>query len=241
MTAFKFIWIFGLILTLAACSPLKIRKGFQNHTFYSSAKPAIGIKLNPDFNYAAYKTSTRTAFDVDDNSIYDRALVSQELFAFENKNEKRTIVIALKNVGKPGWAFKPNMFPAKKPFSKGRTDILGNSYQYSTYAMAHLSDYYLVKGYGRMVGSLSNTLLLIYYVEKQDDNWERPLLTDKQKEILSSFDSNCENDLQILKEMTLPAAEEFQAPSGLNGQEDAALSAFMETLVVPRAVYSTRK
>jgi len=240
MTAFKFIWTFGLILALTACSQLKIRKGFQNHTFYSSAKPAIGIKLNPDFNYAAYKASTRAAFDVDDNSIYDRASVSQELFAFENTNEKRTIVIAVKNVGKPGWAFKPGLFPEKNPFSKGRTSIQGNSYQYSTYALKHLSDYYLVKGYGRMAG-LSNTLLLIHYVEKQDDSWESPMLTDKQKKILSSFESNCEKDLQILKEVTLPAEDEFQAPSGLSGQEDAALSAFMETLVFPRAVYSTRK
>jgi hypothetical protein len=240
MTAFKFIWITGLILTLAACSPLKIRKGVQNHTFYSSAKPAIGIKLNPDFEYVAYKTSTRTALDVDDNNIYDRVLVSQELYTFENKNEKRTIVIALKNVGKPGWAFKPGMFPEKKPFSKGRTSIQGNSYQHSTYALKHLSDYYLVKGYGRLAG-LSNTLLLIHYVEKQDDSWERPMLTDKQKEALSSFELNCENDLQILEEVTLPAEDDFQAPSGLGGQEDAAVSAFLETLMFPRAVYSTRK
>lgn len=239
MTILKCIGFFCLIFFLTACSQMKIRKGFQDRTFYSSAKPTIGIKIDPDFSYVKHHFSNRAAIDVDNNSPYERALVSQELFVFENKPGRRAVVIAVNYVGKPGWAFKPNMFPIKKPFSKGRTDILGNSYQYSTYAVKHLSDYYLVKGYGRMAGSLSSTLLLIHCVEKQPDSWESPLLTDAQKKTLSSFESNCDRDMQILKEVTVPAADEFQAPSGLSPQEDAAMSAFLETLVFPRAVYST--
>ncbi len=241
MTVLKSVWILCLIFTLTACSQMKIRKGFQDHTWYSSAKPFIGIKINPDFNYVKYKTSTRTGSDVDNNSIFDKTLVRQTLFAFENKLEKKTIVIALKFLGKPGWAFKPGLFPIKNAFNTGRTDILGNSYQFCTYVVNDLSGDYLVKGYGRMVGALSDTLLLIHYVEKQDDSWEKPMLTDRQKETLSLFESNCDKDLQILEEVTIPEADAFQAPAVLSQQEDAALSAFMETLVFPRAIYLTWK
>ena len=96
-------------------------------------------------------------------------------------------------------------------------------------------------GYGRLVGPLSDTLLLIHYVEKQDDSWEKPMLTDRQKETLSLFESNCDKDLQVLEEVTIPAEDEFQAPAALSQQEDAAVSAFMETLVFPRAIYLTWK
>jgi len=238
MAALKSAWILWIVLLAAACSPTGIRKGVQDHVLYSSARPEIGIKISPDFKFVKSETSTRTGFDED--NIFFKTFVSREVYIFENKPENRMIVIAFKFIGKPGWAFKPGMFPIKTAFDKGRMDILGNSYQYCTYAITHSSDAYLVKGYGRMVGALSNNLLLIHYIEKQEDSWERPMLTERQKKALARFEKDCEKDLQILDVSTVPDKEHFQSPSALGDQESADISAFLETLIFPRTTYLTR-
>ena len=230
-----------LVLSFLSCAAKPIRRGFQDNVFYSSAQPIMGLQMNPDFRYVKNKASTRTGFDQGGGNIGRTALVSSVTYAFVTPDNKRAVIVDLKYIGASHLAFQPNLFPIKDPFDKGRVEVLGFNYQYCTYAITHQSRTFLVKGFGRLVGPLNNSIILAHYVEKQDEIWDTTLLTDAQKKTLSQFEAACDKDLDLVADPIIPEKEAFEGHIDLSDEEYNKLKSFVKTLVFPRSTFSTRK
>ena len=157
-----------LSITLIGCGLKPIHRGFQDNVFYSSAQPIMVLQMSPDFRYVKNKASSRMGFH-EGSVMGKKGIVTEALYVFVDQADSRSIVISLKHIGTSDLAFKPRLWPIKDAFDSGRVEVLGFSYQYCTYAITHASSTYLVKGYGRLVGPLNNNILLVHYVERQED------------------------------------------------------------------------
>jgi len=229
-----------LMLSFFSCSAKPIRRGFQDQVFYSSGKPIMGLQMSSDFRYVKNKDGSRAGFE-QGAGVTSASNIVEVTYAFVDQADRRAVVISLKNIGTPHMAFHPRLFPIKDPFDKGRIEVLGFNYQYCTYAIEHNAKTFLVKGFGRLVGPLNDNILLVHYVERQDEVWNTAMLTDAQKKTLSKFEADCEKELNLLPDPIIPEEELFEDPIDLSDEEYNALKSFVKTLVFRRDIFSTQK
>ncbi|MCJ7757637.1 MAG: hypothetical protein MUP24_05780 [Gillisia sp.] len=176
-----------------------IRTVQDDNIFYSSSKPKIKLKINPDFKFDKKTDQGDTGFSTGLGEKSVNSKTNKFLFVDRVSGKNRAVEIVIKELTSPKWFFKPNIFNPKNPFDSGIIKILGNNYHYCTYAIKKPNHYLLQKGTGRLIGANKNAMIVIFYLARVAGDWSNPdMLTAEQKRQLIEFTEDSKKDIQFI-------------------------------------------
>jgi hypothetical protein len=203
-----------------SCAGMEVKRGVQDSVFYSSSKPAINIKINPDFAYTASEIQSQRVYDrnIDKNYLvvgsFGTKKPTRSVFAnkeshnFYNSELKRRIKIDISTVTthEHSWRSGSLFDQVENKLASGVVAINGKKYQYCVFTdMSSSGTCWLVRGIGRIVSTKGESKINIYYEENLEgkytcSDWKKAyLLNNDQKVFLNEFIESSEKDIQILK------------------------------------------
>jgi hypothetical protein len=184
---------------LFGCAGERIRTVQDDNIFYSSSRPKIRVKINPDFKFNKESDENKMGFGAFSGEKSSNRRHSKFSFIDHISGKPRGIEIQIVEMVSPNWYFKPNIFQEENPFKKGIVKIQGKDYQYCIFAVNTPDNFLLIKGTGKLVGGQSNAIFIIYYLEEVTGDWsDFNLLTSEQKKQLDEFIEDSEKDFTIL-------------------------------------------
>ena len=193
-----FIACFCIIL---GCGGSRIERTVQDdNIFYSSNRPKIRIKINPDFSFEE-KTEEK---DFGSNELSGERTTNVKInkFFFKDRISKkpRAVSITIQELTTPGWFFRPQIFDVQNELDSGNIKIQGKTYQYCIFTVARPDNDLLIRAIGRISGFDNNCLIKIGYLEQVTGDWSNiDLLTADQQRQLNEFIEDSERDIQILE------------------------------------------
>lgn len=194
------ICIVSVLIAYGCAGSNTIRTVEDENTFYSSHKPKIRIKINPDFKFNKETDKGDSQFGTGMGEKSANFKINKFLFVDRSSGNNRGVEIILKELVSPKFFFKPGLFKINNSFNSGTIKIHGQKYEHCTYAVKRKSDYLLIRGMGRLVGANKNALIVVYYFEPVRGDWsDNNLLSSDQKSWLHKFIADSQTDIQILK------------------------------------------
>jgi len=186
---------------LGGCAGSKIERTVQDdNIFYSSNRPKIRIKINPDFRLQEKKDEKSSDFSEDFGERASNVKMDQFFFYNRISEKQRVVVITIQELTTPGWFFRPEIFNAKNELDSGESKIQGKTYKYCIFTVARPQNDLLVKAIGRISGADKNCMIKIAYLEEVSGDWSNiDLLTADQQRLLNEFVKDSNKDIQILE------------------------------------------
>jgi len=171
------------------------REVSDDNIFYSTHKPSIKIKINPEFKLIKDQHRVK---------IVPETHIKKETFVFQHtKNKSRkTIAIQFSRITKSGVAYNPNFFSnATNLYDRGSIYYLGKFYDFCINAEKIKSGYRLNKLIGCRTGLYNEGLFLIVYSEiVSDGDWSNiKNISHDQQEHLLRFIEQSEKDIKIIE------------------------------------------
>ena len=193
-----FIASFCIIL---GCAGSKIERTVQDdNIFYSSNRPKIRIKINPDFRLVEEKDATDFGSDEVSGERTANAKINNYFFKDRISGKPRAVSITIQELTTPGWFFRPNIFDVKNELDSGKVKLQGKIYKYCIFTVAGSDNDLLVKAIGRISGADKNCMIKISYLEEVTGDWSNiDLLTADQQRQLNEFVEDSKRDIQILE------------------------------------------
>jgi hypothetical protein len=183
------------------CAGTKVERTVQDdNIFYSSNRPKIRIKINPDFRFQEEKDEK----DFGSNELSGERTTNVKInkFFFQNRisGKSRMVIITIQELTTPTWYFQPKIFDVENEFDSGKIKIQGKTYQYCIFAVARPNNDLLVRAIGRISGTDNNCMIKIVYLEQVTGDWSNiDLLTADQQRKLNEFTEDSKRDIQIIE------------------------------------------
>jgi len=193
-----FIACFCIIL---GCGGSKIeRTVLDDNIFYSSNRPKIRIKINPDFRFEEEKDERGLASNELSGERSSNVKINNYFFEGRISGKPRAVSITIQELTTPGWFFQPKIFDAKNELDSGKIKIQGKTYRYCIFTVARPNNDLLVRAIGRISGTDKNCMIKIVYLEQVTGDWGKiDLLTADQQRQLNEFIEDSKKDIQILE------------------------------------------
>ena len=193
-----FIACFCIIL---GCGGSRIERTVQDdNIFYSSNRPKVRIKINPDFMFVGEKDEKGLASNELSAASGSTVKVNNYFFQDRISGKPRSVIITIQELTTPTWYFQPKIFDAENEFDSGKTKIQGKTYQYCIFAVPRSNNDLLVRAIGRISGTDNNCMIKIVYLEQVTGDWSNiDLLTADQQRKLNEFTEDSKRDIQIIE------------------------------------------
>jgi hypothetical protein len=195
LTAISISFIFS------GCGGSKIERTVQDdNIFYSSNRPKIKIKINPDFKFVEGTEDKDFGSNEISGERSSNAKINNYFFQSRISGKLRAVSITISELTTPGWYFQPKIFNEKNELDSGRIKIQGKTYQYCIFTVARPNNDLLVRAIGRISGADQNCMIKIGYLEQVTGDWSNiDLLTADQQRLLNEFVEDSKKDIQILE------------------------------------------
>lgn len=190
------------ILMFFGCAGVKTERTVQDdNIFYSSNKPKIKIKINPDFElHSESGDYDSSRFTPGLGGKMSGVQSYSYLFVDRVSGKPRAAEILIKELVTQNWYFQPELFKMGNSIPSKDIKIKGKNYQCCTYAIQRPDDFLLVQGMGRIVGGRGNAMIAIFYYEQVTGDWsDINKLTASQQKILYNFLEASKKDIQIIE------------------------------------------
>lgn len=196
----RYFFIACFCITLG-CGMAKTERTVQDdNIFYSSNRPTIRIKINPDFKLKENTDDQGSGFTEEFGEKSSNVKINHFFFKNRISGKPRAVIITIQELTTPGWFFRPELFDEKNEFDSGKTKIQGKTYRYCTFAVARPNNNLLVRAIGRISGTDKNCMIKIVYLEEVTGDWSNiDLLTADQQRQLNEFLEDSKKDIQILE------------------------------------------
>jgi hypothetical protein len=183
------------------CGGSRIERTVQDdNIFYSSNRPKIRIKINPDFKFEEEKDERD--FGSSELSGESTTNVKINKFFFKDRISKkpRAVSITIQELTTPRWFFRPQIFNVENELDSGKVNIKGKTYQYCIFSIARPNNDLLIKAIGKISGFDNNCKIIVEYIEQVTGDWSNiDLLTADQQRQLNEFVEDSKRDIQILE------------------------------------------
>jgi hypothetical protein len=210
---------------IVGCAGMKAERKVVDNVFYSSAKPKMSVKVNPDYKYIGKyekKGGSKYEGSIQGGNYKDTAYMFGVTDERTNLLEKCIAIRVLTITDMDSYWLPDLMTHLKNQLDSGFVTLKGERYQYAV-AAAHLgkewenfisdkgcqpSNCYVGKFLGRRVGTKNKTKIYLMYLEdivyckdtkyhKRKD-WKREMLSSDQIGFIKKVSENADKNIQIL-------------------------------------------
>ena len=154
--------IISMFFIFSGCGVSKIERTVQDdNIFYSSNRPKIRIKINPDFRFVEGTEDKDFGSNEISGERSSNAKINNYFFQSHISGKPRAVRITISELTTPGWYFQPKIFNEKNELDSGRIKIQGKTYQYCIFTVARPNNDLLIRAIGRISGFDNNCLIKI--------------------------------------------------------------------------------